>query len=148
MILEELAKKDKYWRQAAFNISKDKNISDDLVQEMYLKIYRISLKKYLEINDYYVVRILLNTYLDYLKENKKTISTEAITDLESRYFKFEPDDKEKFILDNLTFLEKEILTLKQDVSYHEIKRKFNINYQFARRIVLEAQNKYGKTKKK
>ena len=148
MILEELAKKDKYWRQAAFNISKDKNISDDLVQEMYLKIYRISLKKYLEINDYYVVRILLNTYLDYLKENKKTISTEAITDLESRYFKFEPDDKEKFILDNLTFLEKEILTLKQDVSYHEIQRKFNINYQFARRIVLEAQNKYGKTKKK
>lgn len=146
MILEELAKKDKYWRQAAFNISKDKNISDDLVQEMYLKIYRISLKKYLEINDYYVVRILLNTYLDYLKENKKTISTEAITDLESRYFKFEPDDKEKFILDNLTFLEKEILTLKQDVSYHEIQRKFNINYQFARRIVLEAQNKYGKKK--
>ena len=148
MILEELAKKDKYWRQAAFNISKDKNISDDLVQEMYLKIYRISLKKYLEINDFYVVRILLNTYLDHLKENKKTISTEAITDLESRYFKFEPDDKEKFILDNLTFLEKEILTLKQDVSYHEIQRKFNINYQFARRIVLEAQNKYGKTKKK
>ena len=146
MILEELAKKDKYWRQAAFNISKDKNISDDLVQEMYLKIYRISLKKYLEINDYYVVRILLNTYLDYLKENKKTISTEAITDLESRCFKFEPDDKEKFILDNLTFLEKEILTLKQDVSYHEIQRKFNINYQFARRIVLEAQNKYGKKK--
>ena len=148
MILEQLAKKDKYWRQVAFNISKDKNISDDLVQEMYLKIYRISLKKYLEINDFYVVRILLNTYLDYLKENKKTISTEAITDLESRYFKFEPDDKEKFILDNLTFLEKEILTLKQDVSYHEIQRKFNINYQFARRIVLEAQNKYGKTKKK
>ena len=73
MILEELSKKDKYWRQVAFNISKDKNISDDLVQEMYLKIYRISLKKYLEINDYYVVRILLNTYLDYLKENKKTI---------------------------------------------------------------------------
>ena len=148
MILEELAKKDKFWRQVAFNISKDKNISDDLVQEMYLKIYRISLKKDLDINDYYVVRILLNTYLDYLKENKKTISIETITDLESRYFKFEPDDKEKFILDNLTFLEKEILTLKQDVSYHEIQRKFNINYQFARRIVLEAQNKYGKTKKK
>lgn len=147
MILEELAKKDKYWRQIAFNISKDKNISDDLVQEMYLKIYKISLKKELEINDYYVVRILLNTYLDYLKVNKKTISIETISDLESRYFKFEADDKEKFILDNLTFLEKEILTLKQDVSYHEIQRKFNINYQFARRIVLEAQNKYGKTKK-
>lgn len=147
MILEELVKKDKYWRQIAFNISKDKNISDDLVQEMYLKIYRISSKKDLDINNYYVVRILLNTYLDCLKENKKTISIETITDLESRYFKFEPDDKEKFILDNLTFLEKEILTLKQDVSYHEIQRKFNINYQFARRIVLEAQNKYGKTKK-
>jgi DNA-directed RNA polymerase specialized sigma24 family protein len=148
MILETLAKKDKYWRQVAFNISKDKNIADDLVQEMYLKIYRISLKKELEINDYYVVRILLNTYLDYLKENKKTISIETITDLESRCLIFEPTDKEKFILDNLTFLEKEILTLKQDVSYHEIQRKFNINYQFARRIVLEAQNKYGKKKTK
>ena len=148
MILEELVKKDKYWRQVAFNISKNKNISDDLVQEMYLKIYRISLKKVLEINDYYVVRILLNTYLDYLKENKKTISIETITDLDSKCFAFEPDDREKFILDNLTFLEKEILTLKQDVSYHEIQRKFNINYQFARRIVLQTQKKYGKTKKK
>ena len=148
MILEELAKKDKYWRQISFNICKDKNISDDLVQDMYLKIYKISQKKELEINDYYVVRILLNTYIDYLKEKNKTISIETITDLESKYFKFEPDDKEKFILDSLTFLEKEILTLKQDVSYHEIQRKFNINYQFARRIVLKAQNKYGKTKKK
>ena len=147
MILETLAKKDKYWRQVAFNISKDKTLADDLVQEMYLKIYRISLKKELEINDYYVVRILLNTYLDYIKQKKQNISIETIQDLESRCFNFEPTDKEKFILDNLTFLEKEILTLKQDVSYHEIQRKFNINYQFARRIVLEAQNKYGKTKK-
>lgn len=148
MILETLAKKDKYWRQVAFNISKDKTLADDLVQEMYLKIYRISLKKELEINDYYVVRILLNTYLDYIKQKKQNISIETIQDLESRCFNFEPTDKEKFILDNLTFLEKEILTLKQDVSYHEIQRKFNINYQFARRIVLEAQNKYGKKKTK
>jgi len=36
----------------------------------------------------------------------------------------------------------------EDCGCHEIQRKFNINYQFARRIVLEAQNKYGKKKTK
>ncbi len=39
MILESLSKKDKYWRQIAFNICKDKSLADDLVQEMYLRRY-------------------------------------------------------------------------------------------------------------
>jgi DNA-directed RNA polymerase specialized sigma24 family protein len=38
-VLEELSKKDEYWRQIAFKICKDKYLADDLVNEMYLKLY-------------------------------------------------------------------------------------------------------------
>ena len=38
MILAELAKKDAQWRKMAFQICKDKDLADELVQEMYLKL--------------------------------------------------------------------------------------------------------------
>ena len=42
MILNELAKKDKYWRSIAYNICKDKELSKDLVQDMYLRLNKLS----------------------------------------------------------------------------------------------------------
>mgnify|MGYP003661890430 CR=1 FL=1 len=40
-ILEELSKKDKEWRKAAYVICKDKMLADDLVQEMYFKLMEL-----------------------------------------------------------------------------------------------------------
>ena len=38
-MVEQLSKKDAYWRKIAFNICKDKSTADDLVNDMYLKLY-------------------------------------------------------------------------------------------------------------
>ena len=39
MILHEISLKDKEWRSFAYSLTKDKEKADDLVQEMYLRIY-------------------------------------------------------------------------------------------------------------
>jgi hypothetical protein len=41
-------------------------------------------------------------------------------------------------------LERELLLLNETLSYREIQRKYNINYQFVRRVILNAKSKYGK----
>jgi len=141
MILNELSKKDKLWQGVAFNICKDKDLAKNLVQDMYLKIYDTSLKRSLDINDYYIVITIKNMFLDYLKENNKTFSLELMEDLECPNTPFEPTDKEYKALNKLSFLERELLTLKETMSYHEIQRRFNINYQFSRRVILEVKRK-------
>jgi len=149
MILNELSKKDKFWQSVAFNICKDKELAKDLVQDMYLKVYDTSQKRSLDINDYYIVITIKNLFLDYCKENNKQVSIELLNDLECTNVPFEPNDKEYKALNRLSFLERELLTLKQTMSYHEIQRKFNINYQFSRRVILEVKRKNnGKTNKK
>ena len=141
MILEELALKNNLWQGVAFNICKDKDLAKDLVQEMYLKVYDASLKRKLELNDYYIIITIRNIFLDYCKENKKQVSIELLNDLECTNTPFKPTDKEYKALSRLSFLERELLTLKETMSYHEIQRKFNINYQFSRRVILEVKRK-------
>jgi DNA-directed RNA polymerase specialized sigma24 family protein len=66
MILAELAKKDAQWRKMAFQICKDKDLADELVQEMYLKLaYNTNL-----IKDGYIYTVLRNLFYDYTKSNK------------------------------------------------------------------------------
>ena len=62
---------------------------------------------------------------------------------EKTFHKFNVKDPNK-----LTYLERELLKLNQTMSYREIQRKLNINYQFARRVIIKVQEKYGKANKK
>ena len=146
MILEELSKKDKLWRSIAFNICKDKSLADELTQQMYLKVYETSLKRNIETNDYYIAKILLNAFLDYIKENKKLVTNIELSSLLKVEESFELDDKENSIINNLSYIERELLLLNETLSYREIQRKYNINYQFVRRVILNAKEKYGKRK--
>ena len=148
MILKELSKKDKYWRSIAYNICKDKDLAKDLVQDMYLKVYEVSQKRDLEPNDYYIIITIKNLFLDYCKENNKKVSTETLFYLEDNNNKYELSDEEVNILNNLTFVERELLRLNETMSFHEIQRNFNINYQFARRVILNVKDKYGKANKR
>ena len=148
MILKELSKKDKYWRSIAYNICKDKDLAKDLVQDMYLKVYEVSQKRELEPNDYYIIITIKNLFLDYCKENNKKVSTETLFYLEDNNTKYELSDEEVNILNNLTFVERELLRLNETMSFHEIQRNFNINYQFARRVILNVKDKYGKANKR
>lgn len=148
MILQELSKRHKHWLNIAYNISKDKELSKDLVQDMYLKVYYVSQKRTLDINDYYIVIVLRNLFIDYCRLNNKNVRLDDCFNLEIEYKEFEINDEQLKILNKLTYLERELLKLNQTMSYREIQRQLNINYQFARRVILKAQEKYGKTNKR
>jgi DNA-directed RNA polymerase specialized sigma24 family protein len=148
MILEELSKKDKLWRSIAFNICKDKSLSDELTQQMYVKVYEVSLKRNIDTNDYYIAKILLNLFIDYIKENKKFVTNIEVISLISNDESFTMDDEQLNIINDLSFIEKELILLNENLSYHEIQRKYNINYQFVRRVILNVKNKHGKKESK
>jgi DNA-directed RNA polymerase specialized sigma24 family protein len=148
MILEELSKKDKLWRSIAFNICKDKSLSDELTQQMYVKVYEVSLKRNIDTNDYYIAKILLNLFIDYIKENKKFVTNTEVISLISNDESFTMDDEQLNIINDLSFIEKELILLNENLSYHEIQRKYNINYQFVRRVILNVKNKHGKKESK
>ena len=138
-MLEELAKKDNYWRKVAFNICKDRYLADDLVNEMYLKLY--DCKK--QINDFFVIIVIRNIFLD-LKRKKGTLHLDDFYNLEADVNEFEVDDIDKIILDaynELTFSERELILLANEMSLRDIEKEFNINYGFVYRKVKFAKEK-------
>jgi len=139
-MLQELSKKDKLWRNIAFNICKNKFLADEIVQEMYLRFHRNPKD---EVNDYYVALVLKSVYLNMLKE-KTNASINSFHYIEDTNIDFEPNDKEQAILDeidNLTWTQKELLAEVYDRSYREIESIYNINYGYSYLQVKKAKEK-------
>jgi DNA-directed RNA polymerase specialized sigma24 family protein len=135
-MLEQLAKRDKDWRRIAFNICKDKTLSDDLVQEMYLKMAECTK----EINEYYVIRVMINLFKDNLKEQKRF--TELTDTIKVSAFKFEFDDKEQSFINGLKWWEKELLELSHDNSCGQIEREYKIHRKFVERILKKTKDQW------
>ena len=92
-------------------------------------------------------KVLIDTF-KYAKENNKNVRIDDLYHLELEDKDFEINDEQLKILNKLTYLERELLKLNQTMSYREIQRQLNINYQFARRVIIKVQEKYGKANKK
>jgi len=126
-MIEQLALKDSLWRKIALKICKDKMLSDDLVNDMYLKLY--DCKK--EINDFYVIRTIRNLFLDHIKQNNN-VSIELFYNFEEINTNFEPDDYELHIIqscESLPYLQNGLLKESYDLSIREIATKYKyINY--------------------
>jgi RNA polymerase sigma factor (sigma-70 family) len=138
-MLEELAKKDAYWRKIAKKISKDDFIADDLVNEMYIKLH--DCKK--QINDFYVIIVMRNLFLNQIKQNK-TVSIEEFYNLEYYESDFEVDDNDQEVLkayNALSFSERELILLSSEHSLRDIEKDYNINYGFVYRKVKAAKEK-------
>lgn len=132
-MLEELAKKDKFWRQKALQICKDIDLADEIVQEMYLKFYN---KNYTITDDFYIIATLRNLFIDYKKkpynaELKETPTTET----------FELDDKEQEILQNLNWHEIELIEMNYNNSIRKIARELNCCHNFVRREIIKAKKR-------
>ena len=128
MDLKDISKKDKYWRSIAFNICKDKHLANDLVQEMYLKIYDVEEK---DINDYYVALTINNLFLDICRKKKLTVDIDTIYNLQSKDNVYEFDDVEiKYLerAESLNFVRRKLLEFNYDHSLLELQNKYNINY--------------------
>ncbi len=146
MILDELSKKDKEWRKAAYVICKDKMLADDLVQEMYFKLMNRT-----KWNDYFVFITLRNLFLDHLRK-QKDVRLEELHYIEDRSEVFEPDDEEQKILDafdKLDWVQKELLLERANgMSLRDIQKRYNINYGYTYRETTKAKEVILKNKKK
>lgn len=144
-MIEELSKKDALWRKVALNICKDKQLADDLVQEMYLKLY--DCKK--QINDFYVVIVLRNLFLDTIKQKnkRKQVDIDSFYDLEANTSNFEMDDEETKIVNEMYWLAKGYFELSYDMSLREMAKELNTNYMYIYRTMINA-NKQWQEKRK
>lgn len=136
MILKELSKHDEKWREIALNITKgDKDLADDLTQQMYLK-----LMNYEKFNVYFVAVTLKNLYLDTFK-SKKLCSLDSLHYLRSNESDFQPNDRQQEVLDkanDLKWYQIELLKESYDNSNRSIGEKYNMNYGFVHREIHKA----------
>lgn len=139
-MLEQLSKQDKKWRQIAYFITKDKALSDDVVQEMYLRVHRNPKEK---LTEYYVIQLLKSVFLNYLKTKKEESSISNLYYIECKERIFEPSDEEQELLNKYNGLkcwqQQELLAESYDRSYREIQEHYPlINYGYAYRQVKQA----------
>ena len=144
-MIEELSKKDALWRKVALNICKDKQLADDLVQDMYLKLY--DCKK--QINDFYVVIVLRNLFLDTIKQKnkRKQADIDSFYDLEASVSTFEMDDEETKIVNEMYWLAKGYFELSYDMSLREMAKELNTNYMYIYRTMINANKKWQEKRK-
>jgi len=140
-MLEELAKKDSYWRKIALNISKDRMIADDLVNDMYIKLHD-STK---QINDFYVIIVIRNLFLDYVKAKKQKVSLDLFFNLAHNNEVLELNDYEVGLLEDcnkLSYLQLGLLSESYDLSIREIAEKYKfIDYGLIYRELDKARKK-------
>jgi DNA-directed RNA polymerase specialized sigma24 family protein len=141
MILAELAKKDAQWRKMAFQICKDKDLADELVQEMYLKLYQNTNL----IKEGYIYTVLRNLFYDYAKQQKDIIVDFSNIEIEDTEY-IEPIDY-KALIKGLTWYERTMFELSTLVGQRELSRQTGIHIQTIHRINKMVKSKiYGKKK--
>lgn len=137
MDLKEVSKKDKYWRAVALNICKDKSLADDLVQDMYLKVNEIDK----EINDFYIITIINNLFIDVCRKNKNELDVSELYNLVDTVYNYEFNDRDVTVLERankLTWFQTKLLSENYDKSIRQIESEYNINYGFIYRELLKA----------
>lgn len=105
-MLELLAKEHLLWLKMVINMGCSKDVAEDIVQEMYIKLHRLisDENKIMyndeEVNRFYVFVTLKNLYIDYRKaKNKYTFFEYIETDNE--------DDEDEVFINDMTDLEKD-----------------------------------------
>jgi DNA-directed RNA polymerase specialized sigma24 family protein len=136
-MLEDICKKDKYWRTTATFICKNKTIADDLVQDMYLKVSTITKP----INDYYIILIIRNLWIDMCRKKGTTVDIDSLYYIEDKEHTFEPDDYEAKLLDkasSLKYVQQEYLKESFDRTLRQIGEEYKTNYGFVYRELDKA----------
>ncbi len=105
-----------------------------------------------EINDFYVILTIKNLYIDYLKQQSKTIPLDKLDfSFETKINDFSLTDREREILNdfnNLKFYEREIIELASEKSLRKIAKEYNLHYAFVFRTKRDAINKITNVKNK
>lgn len=126
-MIKQLAQRDSDWRKMAFKITKDKELADDIVQEMYIK--SITFKT---VTDGYIYTILRNIFYDSLKKKEKEVSLEnfntfeVINESETNKDYFISKEELNEILVNFEDYEKIIFNKCQELGQREFSRRSQI----------------------
>ncbi len=132
MILIELAKKDAQWRKMALQICKDKDLADELVQEMYIKVSN----KTKPLSDGYIFVTLRSIFYDSLKSKDILIDDfsnfEILEEEIINYVIEEIDYKE--LSKDLTWYERTMFELSTLVGQRELSRQTGIHLQTIHRV--------------
>ena len=150
-MLNELAKKDKLWRKMSLQICKDKDFADELVQEMYIKLHD---KEY-TITDGFIYVVLNSLFLDVKKKKNRYINIEVDFADNSTDYDIEKDliidkaiTKLPIELKKLSFVERELLLLNQEMSRRKIADQAEINFRFINKTINNTKIKLCQNLKK
>lgn len=128
MIIHELAKKDAQWRKMAFQICKSKDLADELVQNMYIKLS----ERTISVSDGYIFVTLRSLFYDSLKNNDILIDD---------FSKFEVQDEEYCegidydeLSKDLTWYERTMFEQSTLIGQRELARQTGIHIQTIHRI--------------
>lgn len=141
-MLEQLALHHDKWLRMANGICKDPVLAEDLVGDMYVKLSEYDK----EVNDPYVYYAIKHLFIDHVRAAKKTAELHAHLQYEGMMYSTEPETQpelhnEIIFPDCLTWVEKQILLLRQTKSGRDIEKQYHINYQKVHRIENRAKEK-------
>lgn len=123
-MIEELSKRDSEWRKIALKICGNKFMADDLVNDMYLKLYNLDLKK---ANKAYVSYCIYHLWINKIKKEKINIS---IDDLKEIQIQSQDNTEVRLRIDNilneLGLLDREILLHTHEKSLRKTSKELSM----------------------
>jgi DNA-directed RNA polymerase specialized sigma24 family protein len=144
-VIEQLAQRDSDWRLMAFKITKDKDLADDIVQEMYLK--SVDFKNVRKI-DWYVYFVLRNLFYDSLKTKEiliddftkfEIIEDENDNNIGIDFFKTKEELEE--LLQTVSWLERTVVYRSHIEGQRKLARNSGIHIQTIHNINKKAKEK-------
>lgn len=146
-MLEILSKQDSRWRQVAFSFCGNKQLADEIVQEMYLRRYENDRGQ--PMKDHYIIMTIRSVFLNMMQKKRYTISIDKLHYVESNTSNYELNDDELKIIkryEQQDWKDKELILESYDLSLREIAKEFPmVNYGYAfLRIIQATKNILGK----
>jgi DNA-directed RNA polymerase specialized sigma24 family protein len=136
-VIETLAQRDSEWRKMSLHICKDKDLADELVQEMYIK--SLDFKNVKNITNY-IFFVLKNLYYDSLKSKDICVDNFNIfaiidEDYQEPANDFYLTEKEfKLLLKDLTWYERTMYLKSEQYGQRELSRMTGIRLQTIHRV--------------
>lgn len=136
-MIEALAKKDKHWRDVAYKISGDKTLADDIVNDMYIRVYDQQPAK---ISDGYIYTIMRNLFIDQARSRSKISFTDfSNIEVQEQEQTIYPDIEP--ILQTLTWYERTIFKHAVEIGQREFSRRTDIHIQTIHRVTNSVKKK-------
>lgn len=141
-LIESLTKEDSKWREIAFYICNDRDIAEDLVQEMYVKFSGDNYDKYTKVTPFLASLTIKNLWYDKCKSKSTKNTTRLIDsyDIRDNVSDFEVEDHHLDYINRFNELpmrQQEFILESYDFSLRDIAKKFNIHYSYVNTQIHE-----------